>query len=241
MDSWGLGAGGFERAEQPKSTMSMIVVLIGPQGAGKGTQAQMLSEKLGLPIIATGEILRKVGEEETPLGREVREIQKSGNLVPDEILAQIVKDRIARGDCDKGCILDGFPRTLPQARLLEELADLRGDRIVAVQISVPRDMLWKRLAGRRTCATCGATYNVYLKPSKVDGKCDLDKGPLAIRDDDRPEAIEQRLALYEEKTKPLLDYYRQSSRLNEVDGTGDPLEGFARLISVFGVTGMARG
>jgi len=219
----------------------MIVVLIGPQGAGKGTQAQMLSERLGLPIIATGDILRKVGEEATPLGREVRDIQKSGNLVPDEILAQIVKDRIGLGDCDKGCILDGFPRTLPQARLLEELADARGDKIFAVQISVPREMLWKRLAGRRTCASCGATYNIYLKPSKVEGICDLDHGALVIRDDDRPEAIEQRLALYDEKTRPILEYYKESGRLHEVDGTGDPMEVFGRLIGVFGVSGIARG
>jgi len=219
----------------------MIVVLIGPQGAGKGTQAQMLSEKLGLPIIATGEILRKVAEEETDIGREVREIQKSGNLVPDEILAQIVRDRIASSDRDNGCILDGFPRTLPQARLLEELAESRGDKIFAIKISVPRDMLWKRLAGRRTCASCGATYNVYLKPSKEEGVCDLDRGGLVIRDDDRPEAIEQRLALYDEKTRPILEYYKASSRLYEVDGTADPQEVFRRINSVLGASGMARG
>jgi len=219
----------------------MIVVLIGPQGAGKGTQAQMLSEKLGLPIIATGEILRKVAEEETDIGREVREIQKSGNLVPDEILAQIVRDRMPSSDRDNGCILDGFPRTLPQARLLEELAESRGDKIFAIKISVPRDMLWKRLAGRRTCASCGATYNVYLKPSKEEGVCDLDRGGLVIRDDDRPEAIEQRLALYDEKTRPILEYYKASSRLYEVDGTADPQEVFRRINSVLGVSGMARG
>src|SRR5262249_39193727 len=217
--------------------MALIVVLRGPQGAGKGTQAQLLSEKLGLPIIATGEILRKVAEEDTPIGREVREIQKSGNLVPDEILAQIVRDRIARGDCDKGCILDGFPRTLPQARLLEELADLRGDRIVAVQISVPRDMLWKRLAGRRTCATCGATYNVYLKPSKVGGKGDLNRAPLTTPDEARQETKKRPRAIKEKKRRPLLAYYRRWSRRHEVGGTGNPLEVFARLISVFGVTG----
>lgn len=201
----------------------------------------MLSEKLSLPIIATGEILRKVAEEDTPLGLRVRETQKSGNLVRDEILAQIVRDRIALGDCDNGCILDGFPRTLPQAGLLEELAKLRGDRIVALQISVPRDMLWKRLAGRRTCSSCGATYNVYLKPSKADGVCDLDQGTLAVRDDDSPEAIEQRLALYDEKTKPIVEYYKQSGRLHEVDGTGDPMDVFSRIIGVLGVTGIARG
>lgn len=201
----------------------------------------MLSEKLSLPIIATGEILRKVAEEDTPLGLRVRETQKSGNLVRDEILAQIVRDRIALGDCDSGCILDGFPRTLPQAGLLEELAKLRGDRIVALQISVPREMLWKRLAGRRTCSSCGATYNVYLKPSKADGVCDLDQGTLAVRDDDSPEAIEQRLALYDEKTKPIVEYYKQSGRLHEVDGTGDPMDVFSRIIGVLGVTGIARG
>jgi adenylate kinase len=221
--------------------MSMIVVLIGPQGAGKGTQAQLLSEKLGLPIIATGEILRKVAEEETAIGRRVREIQKSGNLVPDEIPAQIVKDRIGLGDCDRGCILDGFPRTLPQAGSLEEMADLKGDRIVAVNVAVPRDMLWKRLAGRRTCATCGATYNIYLKPSKTEDKCDLDQGALLTRNDDTAEAIEQRLALYDEETRPLLEYYRQSGRLHEVDGTGDPMDVFSRIIGLLGVTGIARG
>jgi adenylate kinase len=201
----------------------------------------MLSEKLGLPIIATGEILRKVAEEDTPLGLRVRETQKSGRLVRDEVLAQIVQDRIGVADCASGFILDGFPRTLPQAELLEQLAGLRGDKIVAVQISVPRDMLWKRLAGRRTCSTCGATYNVYLKPSKVDGVCDLDQGSLAVRDDDRPEAIEQRLALYDEKTKPLLEYYKRSGRLREVDGTGDPVDVSSRIIGVLGVTGIARG
>lgn len=220
--------------------MPMIVVLIGPQGAGKGTQAQMLSDKLGLPIIATGEILRKVAEEETDIGREVREIQNSGNLVPDEILAQIVKDRIATVDSNTGCILDGFPRTLPQARLLEELAESAGDKIFAINISVPRDMLWKRLAGRRTCGSCGATYNVYLKPSKVEGICDVDRGSLGIRDDDRPEAIEQRLSLYDEKTRPILEYYKESGRLYEIDGMGDPQEVFRRINSVLGVSGMAR-
>jgi adenylate kinase len=219
----------------------MIVVLIGPQGAGKGTQSQMLSDRLGLPIIATGEILRKVAEDETDIGREVREIQKSGNLVPDEILAQIVSDRITGEDCNNGCILDGFPRTQPQARLLEELAESKGDNIFAINISVPREMLWKRLAGRRTCGSCGATYNVYLKPSKAEGICDLDHGDLMIRDDDRPEAIEQRLALYDEKTRPILEYYKESGRLHEVDGTGDPQEVFRRLNSVLGLSGMARG
>lgn len=221
--------------------MSMIVVLIGPQGAGKGTQAQMLSEKLGLPIIATGEILRKVAQEETPIGRTVRETQRAGKLVPDEILAQIVKERIGLGDCANGCILDGFPRTLPQARVLEELASSRGDRIVAINIAVPRDMLWKRLAGRRTCGTCGATYNIYLKPSKRDGICDLDGGTLLTRSDDTPEAIEQRLALYDEKTKPILEYYKKSGRLHQIDGTGDPLDVFSRIMSVLGEVGIARG
>jgi len=218
----------------------MIVVLIGPQGAGKGTQAQMLSEKLKLPIIATGEILRKVAEGDTTLGRSVREIQKSGNLVPDEILAQIVGERIGLGDCDSGCILDGFPRTLPQARFLEELARLKGNGIIAVNILVPREMLWKRLAGRRVCPSCGATYNIYLRPSKTDGVCDLDQTPLSARSDDEPEAIEQRLALYDEKTRPILDYYRQSGRLREVDGTGDPQDVFARIFAALQVTGISR-
>jgi adenylate kinase len=164
----------------------------------------------------------------------VREVQAAGQLVSDDILAEVVKTRLANCDCDRGCILDGFPRTLPQARLLERIAQSRGDRISVIKIDVPRELLFKRLAGRRTCTECGAIYNVDYKPAARDGICDLDGQPLFTRSDDYPEAIENRLALYDEKTRPLLDYYAESNRLYKVDGTGTPEEVFNRIEELFG-------
>jgi adenylate kinase len=209
--------------------MASIIVLMGPQGAGKGTQAQMAAERFGLPIVATGDMLREVARTETNLGHQVREIVQSGQLAPDEILAEVVNNRTNCEECSQGYILDGFPRTLPQARLLERIAQSQGHRIKVIEIVVPRDQLHKRLAGRRTCSSCGAIYNVNSKPSKQEGVCDLDGQPLLTRSDDHEEAIAQRLALYDEKTRPLLDYYEESGRLSKVDGTGTPEEVFSRI------------
>jgi adenylate kinase len=218
--------------------MSDIIVLIGPQGAGKGTQAQMLAEKLSLPIIATGEILRSVALADTEIGRQVRDIQAAGRLVSDQVLTGIVSDRIDRGDCAKGCILDGFPRTLGQAEHLDKIAEAKGYRIIVIDIEVPRDLLWKRLTGRRNCPVCQSTYNLYFKPSKQEGHCDLDGQPLFARSDDTEEAIAKRLSLYDEKTLPLLSYYRERGKAREVDGTGSPEEVFSRILSaVSGTTG----
>ncbi|HJZ68164.1 MAG TPA: adenylate kinase [Blastocatellia bacterium] len=213
--------------------MADIIVLMGPQGAGKGTQAQMLAERFGLPQIATGDILREMAQGSTPLGLHVREVQAAGQLVSDEILAEIVKSRLSRGDCERGCILDGFPRTLPQAWLLESSAESLGHRITVINIEAPRETLIKRLSGRRTCSACGAIYNIYFKPSKKEGVCDLDGQPLFTRSDDNEEAIAQRLALYDEKTRPLVDYYAQSGRLHSVDGAGTPEEVFRRITAIF--------
>src|SRR5215467_5145177 len=202
--------------------MPDIIVLMGPQGAGKGTQAGMLAAKLCLPIIATGDILREVARADTDLGHVVRDTQQAGKLVSDEILAEIVSRRIGQGDCAQGCILDGFPRTLPQAELLESIAAGQGNRIIVIDIDVPRELLKKRLTGRRMCPACGAIYNIYFKPPSRDEVCDLDGSALIIRSDDTEEAIEKRLAQYDEKTRPLLDYYRERGSLFTVNGTDPP-------------------
>src|SRR5262249_36578120 len=163
---------------------------------------------------------------DTPLGLQVRSVQAAGQLVSDDILAEVVKSRLNGPDCERGCILDGFPRTLPQARLLESIAEQLGNGIRVICIEAPRELLFKRLAGRRTCSVCGAIYNVYFMPSTKEGICDVDGQPLFTRSDDNEEAIAQRLALYDQKTRPLLHYYNESGRLNTVDGTGSPEEVF---------------
>src|SRR5438128_8622955 len=161
--------------------MPDIIAFMGPQGAGKGTQAQMLAERFKLPLIATGDILREMALGDTPLALQVRALQGAGQLVSDEILAEVVKSRLGLGDCGRGCVLDGFPRTLPQARLLESIAESLGKQIRVISIEAPRDLLIKRLTGRRTCTCCGAIYNIYFKPSKKEGVCDLDGQPLFTR------------------------------------------------------------
>lgn len=212
--------------------MPEIIVMMGPQGAGKGTQAKTLADRRGLRVVATGDMLREIAQGDTPLGRQVREVQAAGQLVSDDILAEVVRERLCRGDCERGCILDGFPRTLPQARLLERVAQERGSRIVPIEIEVPREMLFRRLTGRRTCSVCGATYHVEFKPPQRPDVCDLDNAPLFVRSDDTEDAIRQRLALYDEKTRPILDYYAESGRLQRVDGTGSPDEVADRIASV---------
>jgi adenylate kinase len=212
--------------------MSNIYVLMGPQGAGKGTQAKLLADRLGLPIVATGDILREIAALDTPLGQHVKEVLATGELVGDDILAEVVRDRICKPDCTSGCILDGFPRTLPQARLLEKIAQEGGSRIVVIKIDVPKELLLRRMTGRLVCRRCNSIYHVEFKPPKDDTLCDLDGDMLFTRPDDNIEAIQQRLQLYVEKTKPLLDYYGESGRLHRVDGTGTPDNVFERIAGV---------
>ena len=202
--------------------MGKIIVLIGAPGAGKGTQARLLQERLGIPQISTGDMFREMKTLDTPLAREVQEIMASGKLISDDITYKIVKDRTSREDCRNGYILDGYPRTAVQAAQLEELANEQGFEIRAIEVDVPRDELMKRLTGRRSCPLCGEIYNVYSKPPKSDNVCDFHpETQLTHRADDNEESVSTRLATYDEQTKPLLDFYENSGRLNKVDGTGE--------------------
>jgi adenylate kinase len=203
--------------------MSKIVVLMGAPGAGKGTQARLLQERLGLPQISTGDMFRELAKAETQLAAEVRAVQASGKLVSDDLVIRMVHERTEREDCKRGYILDGFPRTTAQAAMLENLAVEQGNKISAVLVDVPFELLEQRATGRRSCPVCGEIYNVYFKQPKVEGFCDLHpEAPLTHRADDTAEKIRVRLATYEEQTRPLVQYYEASHRLQRVDGTREP-------------------
>jgi adenylate kinase len=203
--------------------MSKIIVLMGAPGAGKGTQARLLQERLKLPQISTGDIFRALKTAHTPLAEEVRQVMDAGQLVSDDLTIRLVRERTARDDCKNGYILDGFPRTPAQAAILEKLAIEQGKQIIAILIDMPRDLLAKRMIGRRNCPVCGEIYNIYFKPAKNDNYCDLHPDTqLVHRADDNPETVQARLATYYEQTLPLLEYYRASNLLHTVDGTREP-------------------
>jgi adenylate kinase len=203
--------------------MAKIIVLMGAPGAGKGTQARLLQERLGLPQISTGDIFRELAKAQTPLADEVRGVQAAGNLLSDDLVMRVVEERTSRDDTKNGYILDGFPRTTVQAEMLEELAKAQDKEIVAILVDVPADLLEKRAVGRRTCPVCGEIYNIYFRPPKVDEVCDLHPDAKLIhRSDDTSEKIRVRLETYEKQTRPLLEYYDGSGRLHPVDGTQGP-------------------
>ena len=213
--------------------MSKIIVLMGAPGAGKGTQARLLQERLHLPQISTGDIFRALKTAQTPLAQEVRDIMARGQLVPDEVTIRLVKERTAQPDCQNGYILDGFPRTPAQAASLEKLAAEQGNRIVAVLIDVPHDMLEKRMTGRRNCPVCGEIYNMYFKPPRNDNVCDFHpEAQLVHRADDNVETVKARLATYEEQTRPLSEYYKSKDLLRAVDGTRDPETNYQDVVRV---------
>ena len=196
---------------------------MGAPGAGKGTQARLLQERLHLPQISTGDIFRALKNAQTPLAKEVRELMERGQLVPDELTIRVVQERTAQPDCQNGYILDGFPRTPAQAASLEKLAAEQGNTIVAILIDVPRELLEQRMTGRRNCPVCGEIYNIYLKPPKFDNVCDFHpEAQLVHRADDNVETVKARLATYEKQTQPLMDYYKAAGLLRTVDGTGAP-------------------
>ncbi len=210
--------------------MSKIIVLMGAPGAGKGTQARLLQQRLGLPQISTGDMFRALAETRTPLAEEVRAIQQAGKLIPDELVIRVVEDRTATEDCRNGYILDGFPRTAAQAEMLEDLAARQRKKLSAILIAVPLDLLEKRMTGRRSCPVCGEIYNLYFRPPKVDNKCDSHPDTeLTQRADDRQEKVRVRLETYERETAPLLDYYQRTGRLHRVDGTQSPEDIYADI------------
>jgi adenylate kinase len=205
--------------------MAKIIVLMGAPGAGKGTQARLLQERLRLPQISTGDIFRALKNAQTPLAKEVRDIMKRGQLVPDELTIRLVKERTAQDDCRNGYILDGFPRTPAQARSLGQLAAEQAMDIIPVLIDVPYELLEKRMTGRRNCPVCNEIYNIYFKPPRNDNVCDLHpEAQLVQRADDNAETVRARLGTYDEQTRPLIDYYKAAGVLQSVDGTREPEE-----------------
>lgn len=202
--------------------MFKIIVLMGAPGAGKGTQARLLQERLHLPQISTGEIFRALKNSQTSLAEEVRDTMKKGQLVSDELTINLVRERTSQDDCREGYILDGFPRTPAQAASLEILAAEQGKQIVPVLIDVPHDLLERRMTDRRSCPVCGEIYNLHFKPPKYDNVCDFHpEAQLTQRADDNSETVRARIATFEGQTLPLLDYYRSRNLLRTVDGTGD--------------------
>jgi adenylate kinase len=214
--------------------MSKIIVLMGAPGAGKGTQARLLQERLGLPQISTGDMFRALGQTQTPLAEEVRAIQQAGKLIPDELVIRVVEDRTAQEDCRRGYILDGFPRTAAQAEMLEALAEREGKKLSAILIDVPFELLEKRMIGRRSCPICGELYNIYFKAPRDDNKCDLHaEAQLIHRADDASDKVRVRLETYNRETAPLIDYYQRTGRLHRVDGTRPAEEIYQELGQIF--------
>jgi adenylate kinase len=211
------------------------VVLLGPPGAGKGTQAKLLQEAFAACQISTGDILRKAVAEKTPLGREAAQYIDRGALVPDDVIVKLVAERLKGKDCEKGFILDGFPRTIPQAKSLDAILEemrLSLNRVLSVQ--VPREVIIERLAGRRSCKNCGALAHMVFDPPKREGVCDRCGGELYQRRDDEEKTVAHRLEVYEQQTAPLVDYYRGRNLLREIDGVGAVDEIRARVMEALG-------
>lgn len=213
----------------------MKIIMLGAPGAGKGTQAKMISEKYGLPHVSTGDIFRANIKNGTELGKKAKAYMDAGQLVPDSLTVDLLLDRISQEDCAKGYILDGFPRTIPQAQCLEDALKARGEDIdFAIDVEVPDSNIIKRMGGRRACVTCGATYHLEHIPPKTEGICDKCGHELILRDDDKPETVQKRLEVYHEQTKPLIDFYNAMGVLHEFDGTQNMAKVFEDITKVLG-------
>ncbi|MCC6025689.1 MAG: adenylate kinase [Caldimicrobium sp.] len=211
----------------------MNIVFLGPPGAGKGTQAKILIERYGIPQISTGDMLREHRAKGTELGKKAQEYMDKGQLVPDEIILGMVKERLSQPDCQKGFILDGFPRTVAQAEALDKLLSEMGKKLdFALALIVPDELLVERLTGRRTCKNCGMMYHIKYKPPKVEGKCDVCGGELYQRPDDNEETVRNRLKVYHEQTAPLIEYYKNKGILREIDGSKSIEEITQQIISI---------
>ena len=213
----------------------MKIIMLGAPGAGKGTQAKMIAEKCGIPHISTGDIFRANIKNGTELGAKAKEYMDKGLLVPDELVCDLVVDRIQQAHCEKGYILDGFPRTIPQAEALENALNAIEQKLdYAIDIDVPDENIINRMSGRRACVGCGATYHVLFNPTKVEGKCDVCGESLILRDDDKPETVKKRLDVYHTQTQPLIDFYTERKVLVEVDGTQSMDKVFDDIMKILG-------
>lgn len=213
----------------------MKIIMLGAPGAGKGTQAKMIAEKCGIPHISTGDIFRANIKNGTELGAKAKEYMDKGLLVPDELVCDLVVDRIQQADCEKGYILDGFPRTIPQAEALENALNAIEQKLdYAIDIDVSDENIINRMSGRRACVGCGATYHVLFNPTKVEGKCDVCGESLILRDDDKPETVKKRLDVYHTQTQPLIDFYTERKVLVEVDGTQSMDKVFDDIMKILG-------
>ena len=213
----------------------MKIIMLGAPGAGKGTQAKKIAEKYSIPHISTGDIFRANIKNGTELGMKAKTYMDQGLLVPDELVVDLVVDRLGQEDCANGCVLDGFPRTIPQAEALDAALTKVGQAVdYAINVEVPDENIVNRMSGRRACENCGATYHIVYAPTKVENVCDTCQGDLILRDDDKPETVQKRLNVYHEQTQPLIDYYTKKNILVEVDGTVDIDDVFAAIVKVLG-------
>jgi len=213
----------------------MKLIMLGAPGAGKGTQAKMIAEKYSIPHVSTGDIFRANIKNGTELGIEAKKYMDQGQLVPDELTVKILLDRVAQDDCKNGYVLDGFPRTIPQAEVLDKALTELGDQVdYAINVDVPDENIVGRMSGRRACVKCGATYHIKYNPTKVEDVCDACGDKLILRDDDKPETVQKRLSVYHDQTQPLIDYYNKKGILKEVDGTVDMNDVFAAIVNILG-------
>lgn len=214
----------------------MKIIMLGAPGAGKGTQAKKIADVCNIPHISTGDIFRANIKNGTELGAKAKEYMDKGLLVPDELVCDLVVDRIQQDDCKNGFILDGFPRTIPQAEALTNALNAIGQNMdFAIDVDVPDENIINRMSGRRACVGCGATYHLVFNPTKVEGICDVCGEKLILREDDKPETVKNRLNVYHEQTQPLIDYYKGQGILRTVDGTKAMDEVFADILKVLGV------
>lgn len=213
----------------------MKIIMLGAPGAGKGTQAKKIAARYEVPHISTGDIFRANIKNGTELGQKAKTYMDQGLLVPDELVVDLVVDRVNQEDCTSGYVLDGFPRTIPQAEALDKALAELGQKIdYAINVEVPDENIIRRMSGRRACVDCGATYHMEYAPAKVDGTCDNCGGSLILRDDDKPETVEKRLGVYHEQTQPLIKYYTSAGVLREVDGTIDIEDVFSEIVKILG-------
>lgn len=213
----------------------MKIIMLGAPGAGKGTQAKMIAEKYQIPHISTGDIFRANIKNGTELGMEAKKYMDQGQLVPDELTVKILLDRVAKDDCKNGYVLDGFPRTIPQAEVLDKALNELGEKIdYAIDVEVPDENIVKRMSGRRACLACGATYHIEHIPPKAEGICDVCGQELVLRDDDKPETVLNRLQVYHKQTQPLIEFYTAKGVMKAVDGTMDMHDVFNEIVSILG-------